>query len=47
MESVEKTNADMIKEKLRKAFSDGPFAAFVKTKNLSWSGEPVDVYAND
>ncbi|XP_068240111.1 uncharacterized protein [Palaemon carinicauda] len=39
--------AAKIQEKLEVAFSDDPFSAFGKLVRLKWTGEPVDVYANE
>ncbi|XP_068224554.1 uncharacterized protein [Palaemon carinicauda] len=39
--------AAKIQEKLKVAFSDDPFSAFGKLVQLKWTGEPVDVYANE
>ncbi|XP_068240110.1 uncharacterized protein [Palaemon carinicauda] len=39
--------AAKIQEKLKVTFSDDPFSAFGKLVQLKWTGEPVDVYANE
>ncbi|XP_068224614.1 uncharacterized protein [Palaemon carinicauda] len=39
--------AAKIQEKLKVAFSDDPFSAFGKLVQLKWTGEPVDVHANE
>ena len=41
------TRLDQFEEKLKAAFSDDAFSAFAKLVQLKWTGEPVDVYANE
>lgn len=40
-------SAEKIQEKLKVAFTDDAFSAFGKLVQMKWTGEPVDVYAND
>lgn len=40
-------DADAITAKLKEAFSDGPFSAFAKLVNIRWTGQQVDVFANE
>lgn len=40
-------SAEKIKEKLKTAFTDDAFSAFGKLVQMKWTGEPVDVYANE
>ncbi|GFO06854.1 Gag-pro-pol polyprotein [Plakobranchus ocellatus] len=43
----DKSEVDAIKKALVRAFSDSTFEAFSKLKAARWTGEPVDVFAND
>lgn len=43
----EQGDAKEIERKLLEAFTDSEFVAFGKLTQKRWSGEPVDVYAND
>ena len=43
----EQGDADAIKGRLIEAFAEGPFEAFNKLKENRWTGESVDVYANE
>ncbi|GFN80841.1 Pol polyprotein [Plakobranchus ocellatus] len=43
----DKSEVDAIKKALVWAFSDSTFEAFSKLKVARWTGEPVDVFAND
>ena len=36
-----------LRKGLLKAFSDSPFTAFSKLKNLRWAGEPVDIFTSE
>ena len=47
MSSVEQGSADHIKKRLKQAFCDSVFAAYSKLLSVRWSGEAVDVYANE
>ena len=40
-------SAVKIQEKLKVAFTDDAFSAFGKLVQMKWTGEPVDVYANE
>ena len=44
---TEQEDAEVIKRKLLDAFSDSRFVAYSKLKTARWTGEPVDVFAND
>ena len=44
---AEKEDEEIIKRKLVEAFSDSRFVAFEKLKVARWTGEPVDVFANE
>lgn len=43
----EQADASKIQEKLKSAFADDAFAAYSKLVRLKWTGEPVDVFANE
>ena len=43
----EQASADKIEARLKEAFTDGPFVAYGKIARMKWTGEPVDVYANE
>ena len=47
MDPEEQDDATKIIEKLKGAFTEGPFAAFDRLANVKWDGESVDVYANE
>ena len=47
LSEVERLDGDAIKEKLTVAFSDDPFTAYGKLIQSKWTGEPVDVFANE
>ena len=47
MSEHEQEDADMIRLRLKKAFAEGVFDAYEKLKRVRWSGESVDVYANN
>ena len=46
MNERDQEDADKIRNKLKKAFAEGPFEAYEKLKRVRWTGESVDVYAN-
>ena len=43
----EPASADIIETRLKEAFTEGPFEAYGKLVHMKWTGEPVDVYANE
>ena len=43
----DQADAETIQKKLKTAFADDAFAAFGKLVNMKWTGEPVDVFANE
>ena len=43
----DQADAKKTEEKLKAAFSDDAFSAFAKLVQMKWTGEPVDVYANE
>ena len=47
LSDADKEDEGVIKRKLVEAFSDSRFVAFGKLKVASWTGEPVDVFANE
>ena len=47
MEETDQQDAKKIKSELKKAFSDSMFVAYSKMISCRWSGESVDVYANE
>lgn len=47
MKESEQVDAGKIETRLKEAFTDGPFVAYGKLVNMKWTGEPVDVYANE
>ena len=47
MSDEDQKDASKIKEELKCAFSDSVFVAYTKMTGHKWSGESVDVYANE
>ena len=49
LEMAEDVRLDLnkLRKGLLKAFSDSPFTAFSKLKNLRWAGEPVDIFTSE
>lgn len=47
MKESDQTDADKIEARLKEAFTDGPFVAYRKLVQVKWTGEQVDVYANE
>lgn len=43
----ERSDAETIIAKLKEAFTDGAFVAYAKLVRMKWTGQPVDVYANE
>lgn len=47
MDEKDQENADKVEARLMEAFTDGPFVAYGKLVYMRWTGEQVDVYANE
>ena len=47
MSETDQTDAEKIEERLKQAFSQGMFVAYGRLKSLRWTGETVDVFANE
>lgn len=47
MKEKDQEDGDKIEATLKEAFSDGPFVAHGKLFHVRWTGEQVDVYANE
>ena len=47
MPENERSKVEEIRKRLREAFSDSMFVAYNKLKLTRWTGEPIDVYANE
>ena len=47
MSDADQGSADEIKRTLKRAFSDSVFGAYAKLIGFKWTGEAVDVYANE
>ena len=47
MDSTDQLDIEEIKKRLKVAFSDDMFTAYAKLVMFRWSGEKVDVYANE
>ena len=47
MSDRDQEDAERIRLKLTKAFAEGPFEAYERLKRVRWTGESVDVYANN
>lgn len=47
MSTEDQNDAKKIEEKLKEAFCDDVFMAFAKLGSYKWTGEKVDVYANE
>ena len=47
MSETSQKSADEIEKRLKEVYTDGPFVAYGKIIGMRWSGESVDVYANE
>ena len=47
MSEDDQTNAESIIARLKEAFTEGAFVAFAKLSKIKWTGQPVDVFANE
>ena len=47
LDEGEQADAAVVEQKLLEAFSDSGFVAFAKLTHKRWTGEHVDVYANE
>ena len=47
MPDKERSNLETLKKGLTQAFSDSQFVAYSKLRASKWTGEPVDVFANE
>ena len=47
MDSTDQLDIEEIEKRLKVAFSDDMFTAYAKLVKFRWSGEKVDVYANE
>lgn len=47
MKTEEQGNFEQIKKRLKEAFTDNEFMAYSKLRELRWTGESVDVFANE
>ena len=47
MTDADQTSANAIKENLKRAFSDSIFVSYSKLMKYKWTGESVDVFANE
>lgn len=47
MKESDQADAEKIEARLKEAFTDGPFVAHRKLVQMRWTGEQVDVYANE
>ena len=47
LDDSKKGDYSLLSKELLKAYSDSEFVAFSKLKNVKWTGEQVDVFAND
>lgn len=47
MREEDRLSADAIEEKLKEAFTEGSFVAYGKLSRMVWTGESVDVFANN
>ena len=47
MSVAEQSDAEKIEQRLVEVFTDGPFVAYNKLISCRWSGESVDIYANE
>lgn len=47
MDPEEQKDFEKIKKRLKEAFTDNEFMAYCKLRGLQWTGEPVDVFANE
>ena len=45
MGEKDQADAESIEKKLKTAFPEGSFEAYNKPRKITWTGEPVDVYA--
>ena len=47
LDDAKKGDSALLSKELLKAYGDSEFVAFSKLKNVKWTGEQVDVFAND
>ena len=47
LDESSQADVEVIKTKLWEAFSDRPFSAFAKLSSIKWTGQKVDVFANE
>ena len=47
MNEEDQKSLTKIEDRLKEAFTDGPFAAYAKLNCYRWSGESIDVYASE
>ena len=47
MSDTDQSSATAIKNKLKEAFCDNKFVSYSKLINYKWTGEPVDIFANE
>ena len=47
MSEANQKSADEIEKRLKEVYTDGPFVAYGKIIGMRWSGESVDVFANE
>ena len=47
MDPEDQGDVGKIEDRLKEAFTEGPFAAFDRLTNMKWAGDSIDVYANN
>ena len=46
MDAAKKADYNLLSQELTRAYNDNEFVAYSKLRNVKWTGEPVDVFAN-
>ena len=47
MDAAKRADYNLLSQELMRAYSDSEFVAYSKLRTMKWTGEPVDVFAND
>ena len=47
MDAAKRADYNLLSQELMRAYSDSEFVAYSKLRTVKWTGEPVDVFAND
>ena len=47
MNAAKRADYNLLSQELMRAYCDSEFVAYSKLRTVKWTGEPVDVFAND